>query len=499
LNFRDLINHLNVLEHSPVLDVPVTGIAYDSRQTQPGFMFVAIGGLITDGHRFVPDAVTRGAAAVLLQQKVPVPEGVAWAVVPDTRKGLALAASRFYGEPGRALRLVGVTGTNGKTTTTHLIAALFRARRPGVGLIGTIHNLIGDEVVPVRHTTPESLDLQRLLRRMADAGVTDVVLEVSSHALRLSRVHGLSFEAAVFTNLTQDHLDFHTDFEDYFAAKAQLFTGLGEEAAAIINRDDPYGVRLLDLTRGCRITYAVHQAADVRAAGVRPVPGGVEFLLESEWGSAPVALRLSGLFNVYNALAAACVGLVRGFTPEEIAGVLGRVRGVPGRFERVDQGQEYTVIIDYAHTPDGLENLLRAAREIAPGRLISVFGCGGDRDRTKRPLMGAISARGADYSVLTSDNPRTEDPLAIIMDIEEGYRRVRPDGYAVVPDRREAIRHAFERARPGDVVVIAGKGHEDYQIIGTKRLKFDDRREAAAILAAMGYGGADENDHDRRD
>ncbi|MEW6541456.1 MAG: UDP-N-acetylmuramoyl-L-alanyl-D-glutamate--2,6-diaminopimelate ligase [Bacillota bacterium] len=497
MSFRDLINQLDVLDHGPLLDVLVSGIAYDSRQVQPGFMFAAIDGLVTDGHRFVPDAVARGAAAVLLQQRVPVPEGVAWAVVPDTRKGLALAAGRFYGDPGRALRLVGVTGTNGKTTTTHLITALFRARRPGVGLIGTIENRIGDEVLPVRHTTPESLDLQRLLRRMVDAGVTDVVMEVSSHALSLSRVHGLSFEAGVFTNLTQDHLDFHAGFEDYFAAKTQLFTGLGEAAAAVINRDDPYGIRLLDLTRGRPITYAVHEAADVRASGVRPVAGGVEFLLESAWGSAPVALRLSGLFNVYNALAAACVGLDRGFAPEEIAGVLEKVQGVPGRFERVDQGQEYTVIVDYAHTPDGLENVLRAAREIAPGRLISVFGCGGDRDRAKRPLMGAISARGADYSVLTSDNPRTEDPLTIIADVEEGYRRVRPDGYAVVPDRREAMRHAFEKARAGDVVVIAGKGHEDYQIVGTKRLEFDDRREAAGILAAFGYGGTDEADDDR--
>ncbi len=497
MNFGELINRLDLIDQSPVLDAPVTGIAYDSRQIQPGFLFVAIEGLVTDGHRFVRDAVSRGAVAVLLQQKVPVPEGVAWAVVPDTRKGLALVAGRFYREPGRLLRLVGVTGTNGKTTTTHLIAALFQARRPGVGLIGTIHSRVGGEVLPVRHTTPESLDLQRLLRRMADAGVRDVVLEVSSHALRLSRVHGLSFDAAVFTNLTQDHLDFHTGFDDYFAAKAQLFTGLDEEAAAVINRDDPYGVRLLDLSPGRPITYGVREHADVRATGVRPGPGGVEFVLESAWGSAPVALRLSGMFNVYNALAAACVGLDRGFAPEEIAGVLGRVRGVPGRFERVDQGQEYTVIVDYAHTPDGLKNVLRAAREIAPGRVISVFGCGGDRDRTKRPLMGEISAGGADYSVLTSDNPRTEDPVKIITDIEEGYRRVRPDGYAVVPNRREAIRHAFERARPGDVVIIAGKGHEDYQIIGARRLEFDDRREAAAILAAMGYGGADEDDNHR--
>ncbi len=497
MNLAELIRGLYLQAHSPDLEVEITGIAYDSRQVQPGFLFVAIQGLVTDGHRFVPEAVSRGAAGVLLARPVTVPEGVAWAVVPDTREALAYVSSQFYGEPARGLHLVGVTGTNGKTTTTHLIAALFRARHPGVGLVGTIHSAIGDEILPMRHTTPESLDLQRLLRRMADAGVREVVMEVSSHGLRLGRVAGLRFDTAVFTNLSQDHLDFHVDMEDYFASKALLFERLDEEALAVVNRDDPYGLRLLELSRGRVLTYGIREPADVRAGEVRVTPGGVRFTVESAWGAFPVSLRIAGLFNVYNALAAVCVGLDRGFAPDEIAAVLGRVPGIPGRFERVDRGQEYTVIVDYAHTPDGLENVLRAAREIARGQVIAVFGCGGDRDRKKRPLMGAISARGADYTVLTSDNPRSEEPLAIIADIERGYREVRPDGYTVVPDRREAMRRAFEQARPGDVVVIAGKGHEDYQIVGDRRLDFDDRREAAAILESIGYGGAYEGDNSR--
>lgn len=498
MNFQELVRGLPLRARSMNLDVQVTGVAYDSRQVQPGFLFVGIKGLVTDGHRFVPEAVARGAVAFLLERTLAVPEGVAWAVVPDAREALALVSRRFLRDPARGLNLVGVTGTNGKTTTTHLIAALCRARHPEVGLIGTIHNLVGDEVLPVRHTTPESLDLQHLLRRIADAGVRDVVLEVSSHALKLSRVAGLRFDVAVFTNLTQDHLDFHADLDDYFAAKSRLFGELDREALAVINRDDSYGPRLLEMTPARGVTYGIREPADVRARDINVARDGVRFTVDSALGSFPVSLRITGLFNVYNSLAAVAVGLARGFDPEEITGVLSRVRGIPGRFERVDRGQEYTVVVDYAHTPDGLENVLRAARQVAPGRVISVFGCGGDRDRKKRPLMGAISARSADYTVLTSDNPRTEEPLTIIGQIEQGYREVRPDGYVVVPDRREAMYQAFQQALPGDIVVVAGKGHEDYQIIGENRFQFDDRREAAAILESMGYGGADEGDNPHR-
>jgi UDP-N-acetylmuramoyl-L-alanyl-D-glutamate--2,6-diaminopimelate ligase len=485
VDFRDLISALSVKAHSPHLEVGIRGIAYDSRQVRPGFLFVAIRGLVSDGHRFVHDAVSRGAAALLLEQTVAVPEGVAWAVVPDTRVALAIVSSRFYGEPARGLSLIGVTGTNGKTTTTHLIAALMRVRHSKVGLVGTIYNAIGDEILPVTHTTPESLDLQRLLRRMADAGVRDVVLEVSSHGLRLARVEGLRFDAAVFTNLTQDHLDFHADMDDYFASKAMLFERLDKDGVAVINGDNPYGQRLIQMVPGRSITYGIRETADARAVDIRISPTGVQFTVESPWGVFPLSLPLAGLFNVYNALAAVCVALEKGLTPQVVADVLARVPGVPGRFERIDRGQDYTVIVDYAHTPDGLENVLRAARQVAPGRVIAVFGCGGDRDRKKRPLMGAISARHADYTVLTSDNPRSEEPLSIIADIERGYRRVRPDGYVVVPDRREAIRHACAAARPGDIVVIAGKGHENYQLVGNQRLEFDDRREVAAILDSM--------------
>jgi len=499
VDFRELIAGLPVKAQSADMEVGIRGIAYDSRQVQPGFLFVAIRGLVTDGHRFVNEAVSRGAAGLLLERGLAVPEGVAWAVVPDTRQALALVASRFYGEPARALSLIGVTGTNGKTTTTHLIAALMRVRHAKVGLVGTIHNAIGDEILPVHHTTPESLELQALLRRMADAGVREVVMEVSSHGLRLHRVAGLRFDVAVFTNLTQDHLDFHADMEDYFASKAMLFDGLDKDALAVVNGDDPYGRRLRPRTGARLITYGVREAADVRAVDISIGSAGVRFTVESGWGRFPLFLPLTGLFNVYNALAAVCVGFGKGLAPEVMADVLARVPGVPGRFERIDRGQDYTVIVDYAHTPDGLENVLRAAREVARGRVISVFGCGGDRDRKKRPLMGAVSAAGADYTVLTSDNPRSEEPLRIIADIEQGYRGIRPDGYVVVPDRREAIRHACAAARPGDIVVIAGKGHEHYQIIGNQRLEFDDRREAALVLDRMHSRSIDESANPRED
>lgn len=466
-----------------------SGLAYDSRRVKPGFVFFAIKGFAQDGHDYVVDAVRRGAVGVVVEKAVEVPDGVLLVRVPDTRLALAVAAARFYGCPGHRLRLVGVTGTNGKTTTTHLISALYQARGEKVGLIGTLYAKIGDIIMPGERTTPESLDLQALLYQMLEEGATAVVMEVSSHALALKRVAGLEFDVAVFTNLTQDHLDFHRDTEEYFKAKAALFTELIKPGVkrgpklSVLNIDDPYGMRLSAVSNGRIITYGVDGVADVRARDIVLTGAGTRFVAEGPWGKVPVGLKLVGQFNVYNSLAAFAVGLGEGFPPEEMARVLEGVPAVPGRFERVDMGQDFSVVVDYAHTPDGLENVLRAARALTRRRVIVVFGCGGDRDPTKRPLMGEIAGKLADFTVVTSDNPRSEDPLAIITAIEAGLRRASGgERYVVEPDRRQAIAIALGKARAGDVVVIAGKGHEDYQIIGNVKLPFDDRQVAAEIL-----------------
>lgn len=470
------------------LEVEIKGIAYDSRKVLPGFLFVAVEGFKSDGHAYIGQAVEAGAVAVVVQKDLPVPAGVARLRTSHSRLALALLAARFYGNPGQKLKMVGVTGTNGKTTTTNLLAAIYRGAGEKVGLIGTIANYIGDKLIPVSHTTPESADLQKLLGEMWAEGVETVVMEVSSHALALNRVDGCEYDVAVFTNITRDHLDFHGDMDSYLAAKARLFSGLGQGIKGgpkfgVINADDPRAKELAAVTRVPVITYAIHEKADIRAVDIDITARGVSFTARGRWGDHRLNLKLTGMFNVYNALAAYAVGVAGGMPPERVVKSLESVSGVPGRFEPVDRGQDFAVIVDYAHTPDGLENVLKTAREITRGRLFTVFGCGGDRDRTKRPLMGEIAARLSDRAIVTSDNPRTEDPVKIIADVEEGVRRVLPEGdYTVMPDRREAIRQAVYAAGAGDVVLIAGKGHEDYQIIGDKKYHFDDREEAARFL-----------------
>jgi len=475
-----------------ILALGPRGLAYDSRRVQPGFVFFAIKGFEKDGHDFIEDAVRRGAVAVVAEKELTVPPGVTFVRVPNTRRALAAAAAAFYGYPDRWLRVIGVTGTNGKTTTTHLVRAVYAAAEEKTGLVGTLSAVYGDTVLPAERTTPESLELEALLRRMVDEGVTTVVMEVSSHALALERVAEIEFDVAVFTNLTQDHLDFHRDMADYYAAKARLFLGLKElrrkkrPRRAVINVDDVYGQRLAEESGGKVVTYGLMQEADFRAREVELGPHGTTFTVEWAEGEVPVELQLVGRFNVYNALAAFAVGVTEGFPATQVSEALRNVKAVPGRFERVEVGQDFTVVVDYAHTPDGLENALQAARALTAGRVIVVFGCGGDRDAGKRPLMGKIAARLADFTVITSDNPRSEDPRRITAAIEAGFRQVgAPGSYAVEEDRREAIALAFRQARPGDIVVLAGKGHEDYQIIGDKRLPFDDRKVATAILKEM--------------
>lgn len=470
------------------LDPVITGIHYDSRRVRPGFVFVCIRGFRQDGHSFVGDALERGAVAVVAEKRIDVPDGVAWIQARDTRSALAAMAASFYGHPSRELFLCGVTGTNGKTTTTHLIEAVLRAKGEKTGLIGTVWNKIGDQKLPVTHTTPESLDLQSLLREMVDSGVRAVAMEVSSHGLVLQRVAGCEFDAAVFTNLTQDHLDFHRDMREYLEAKMLLFKNLGKRRTksrpfyAVVNADDPVAKEIIENTDAPVLTYGIREKADLVAKDLQLSSKMSRFVLSYRGEESLFTLLLPGAFNVYNSLAAIAVGLQEGLSLEAIREALREVRGVPGRFEVVDAGQDFTVIVDYAHTPDGLENLLRTARSIAEGRLITVFGCGGDRDPSKRPVMGKISGELSDYTVITSDNPRTEDPQRIIEQIVAGIKQVSGAKFAVEPDRKEAIRIALHRARRGDIVVIAGKGHEDYQIIGEKRYPFDDRKVAREII-----------------
>ena len=474
-----------------IFEVNPAGLAYDSRRVQPGFVFFAIEGFQQNGHDFIPEAVERGAVAVVAEKNVAVPLGVVCVRVPNAREALALSAAKFYDYPGEKLRVIGVTGTNGKTTTTHLISGVYQEQEGKVGLIGTLYAKVGDTVIEGERTTPESLDLQALLRRMVDEGVTVAVMEVSSHALSLHRVTGVEYDVAVFTNLTQDHLDFHRDIEDYYRAKESLFTRLGESPnkqgakLAVINADDPYGKKLLSVSGGKVVTYGVQNAADFRARDIVLKGDGTDLVIESPQGEIPLTLKLVGEFNVYNALAAFAVGVTEGFAVDRVVRALESAIAVPGRFERVDAGQDFTVVVDYAHTPDGLENVLRTARALTRGKVIALFGCGGDRDPLKRPVMGEVAGRLADFTVLTSDNPRSEEPMAIIAAIETGIKAVGHGRYTVEPDRREAIKEAFRRAGPGDIVVLAGKGHENYQIIGDKKLPFDDRQVAREVLKEL--------------
>jgi len=496
-DFLDFDGALRLLAGSG--DVEVVGVTHDSRRVQPGFAFFALKGLVTDGHRFAPEAVRRGASAVFVQEPAGVPEGPAVLVSGDTRAALARAAGLFYGHPSRSLFVIGVTGTKGKTTTTHLVRAILEGRGLRTGLMGTVHNVVGGEAEPVVHTTPEAHELQALLARMVRAGDTHVVMEVSSHALELKRVAGTEYDVAVLTNVSHDHLDFHGTLDNYVLAKSKLFgmlgrscTGTGKPVpkAGIANGDDPAAGAMRQATKpGVRfLTFGFGKGLDVRAEQVELGPAGARFLAVTPAGSEPVKLGLPGRFNVANALAALAVGIAAGFPLRECARALEDVKGVPGRFERVDAGQDFPVIVDYAHSPDSLENVLATARELTRGRLVVVFGCGGDRDRAKRPIMGRIASRLADRVIITSDNPRSEDPETIIGEIAAGT--LRGAGTAcveLVPDRAQAICRAVAGAGPGDVVLIAGKGHEPYQVFADRTVHFDDREVARQALAGLGF------------
>lgn len=470
----------------PPLDLQVDEIIYDSRQSAPRTVFVAMVGEKTDGHRFLAAAAAAGAIVVGQDETALRGCGGLAFLATNSRRAIAELACSLYGHPSREMDIVGVTGTNGKTTTVHLIERLYAGLGYSTGRIGTLGVKIGDFEEEGAHTTPEAPDLQRTLRRMADAGVKKVAMEVSSHALAQDRTWGTRFGTVVFTNLTQDHLDYHKDMEEYFRAKARLFTEyepteLMDNGEASINADDAYGRRLATLCKRGISLYGIAEGS-VRASDVRFLPGGSEFTLKFYTDTHKVRLQLPGLFNVYNALAAlTAVHHCGGGDIEPLLPILQTATGAPGRFEAVDEGQDFAVLVDYAHTPDALENVLKAAREITPtGRVLAVFGCGGDRDRTKRPLMGHITGELSDLAFVTSDNPRTEEPCAIIEEIVAGMSG--QHNYSVEPDRRAAIHAAIAEASTGDTVVIAGKGHEDYQILGTVKHHFDDREVAREAL-----------------
>jgi len=472
---------------APGLDTPCTGVVYDSRAVTPGSVFVALQGLRADGAAFAPQAVAAGAAAVVAAAGVNPAAGAAWLPVTDPRLALALLAAEFNGHPSRSMRVVGVTGTNGKTTTAYLVRAILEAAGIKCGLMGTVSYCIGDREIEASRTTPEAPDVQGLLREMLEEACGACVMEVSSHALALRRVDGLQFAAGVFTNLTRDHLDFHGNMEAYFAAKRRLFEILPATAPAVVNLDDPRGAALVEVS-GTPVTYAITKAADVTPGPLSYSLHGLAFDVRTPQGIVHVKSTLVGKPNVYNILAAAGVTAAMGIPLDAIEKGLARLTGVPGRFEVVSRPKDdITVVVDYAHTDDALRNLLETARPMATRRLITVFGAGGDRDRTKRPLMGMVAARLSDVVIITSDNPRGEDPAQIIEEVMRGAEpETRQSGARVltVVERGDAIRRAVAEAAAGDVVLIAGKGHEKYQVIGGTSSPFDDVAVARDALGA---------------
>ena len=503
MTLQELLDSLDVVKKSGDLQSEVLAITEDSRAVRAGSVFVAIQGVQQDGHVFVNQAFAQGAVAVVVEEGCfPValadasPAGAAVIGVKNSRKALGLKAAQLYGNPSQHLKMIGVTGTNGKTTVTHLAKSLLEAHGHQVGLLGTVGYVYGNQRREASHTTPAPVELQDMLHAMVTAGVDVAVMEVSSHALALDRVAGCEFDIVVFTNLTQDHLDFHHTLDAYFQAKLRLFTECVDSGQktrpkrALVNADDERASLILQHCSIPTWTYGLHAHADIRAEAVRLSMGGTEFLVNSPHGRLTIHSQLVGEHNVSNLLAAIGIGLEMGMTIPMIEDAAQSVAHVPGRFERIDEGQAFTVVVDYAHTEDALYRLLRAAQAITQGRIITVFGCGGDRDAGKRPKMGQVAARHSDLVMVTSDNPRTENPQTILTQIEQGIQSLLPEErcpYQIIPDRAEAIHAAVAEAKDGDLLLIAGKGHEDYQILGTTKIHFDDREEARkAIHRQMG-------------
>lgn len=474
-------------------ETELTGIESDSRSVSKGQLFICLRGHTVDGHLYAAEAAEAGAAALVVEHflDLPLPQ----IRVRNCRLAMAVIANHFYGYPSQTLKLIGVTGTNGKTTTTYLIERILNDQRTPAGVIGTIERRYAGMSFPMTNTTPHTLQLQRYLGEMRDAGSQYCAIEISSHALEQGRVKGCRFRTAVFTNLTQDHLDYHETMSRYAAVKGLFFSRLGNEyrvneidrSYAVLNADDAVSAQYAELTAAEVITYGIEAQADIRASNIKITAQGTTFHVQTFRGEADVVLQMIGKFNVYNALAAISAILLEGVELGAIADSLRAIPGVPGRVEAVNEGQDFAVIVDYAHTPDGLENVLRAVQELAEQRILCVFGCGGDRDRSKRPLMGEIAVKYADYVIITSDNPRTEAPERILSDIEEGliHNHIDPSKYELIVDRRAAIQKAVEMAGPGDVVLIAGKGHETYQDINGVKHPFDDRKAAKEAIRGI--------------
>jgi len=494
MTFQHLLDGAEVLSQSGNPDV--SSVEYDSRRVKPGCAFVAMRGESSDGNRFIDQAIRAGAVAVVTDSAAEKPrDGIAWAVVPHGRRALARVSANFYKRPAERIAVTGITGTNGKSTTAYLMESILSAAGRKSALIGTIEYHVAGKVYPAPHTTPEALDLARLFSEALSLGATDAVMEVSSHALAQERVFGVPFDVAVFTNLTRDHLDYHKSMEEYFAAKRVLFEGCGTDPprACVTNLDDEYGAKLVAFSRkrsSVVLTYG-WERGDFHAENVDINPRGTRFDIATPQEKIPVFSPLIGRVNVYNILAAAAASYARDCSSQAIARGVETLTHVPGRFERVDCGQPFTVVIDYAHTDDALRNLTALAREFVsrdagPARVITVFGCGGDRDRAKRPLMGEAAGRGSDFVVLTSDNPRSEDPCAIMNDALVGLQRTGVK-YSVEVDRRKAIGLAIGEARPGDIVLLAGKGHEKVQVTREGSRPFDDVEVARQALRAAGF------------
>ena len=481
MKLKELLVGVSVVKMTADPELDVLNVAYDSRKVMPGGLFVAISGFATDGNRFIPMALEKGAVAVVTAKK---PEGnVPYILVESDRLALALIGCNFYSHPAKSMTMIGVTGTNGKTSTTLLLKqVLEKTIGAKVGLIGTMENMVGDEIIPTERTTPESFELQGLFARMRDAGCTHVVMEVSSHAIALDRVAGVHFHVGAFTNLTEDHLDFHKTMEDYCDTKAELFKRCD---LGVANQDDAYFARMTENATCKMLTTSVKEKADLYAQELKLHADGISFTAIAGDTRQDVSLPIPGRFTVYNALSVLGIALQLGISLENAAKALATAKGVRGRVEVVPTpGKPYTVLLDYAHTPDGLENVLRSVRDFCKGRLIAVFGCGGDRDPIKRPIMGRIGVELADIAVITSDNPRTEAPMDIIADILEGVSKDK-ENYIVIEDRRKAIQYAMDIAGKDDMIVLAGKGHETYQEINGVKYHLDEREEVAAYLMEM--------------
>lgn len=460
--------------------IEINKIEYDSRKVEKGDLFICIEGFNVDGHKYAKSAYEKGAVAVICSKKLEDNLECITIQVEDGRKALAICASNFYKNPCDKLKLIGITGTNGKTTSAFMVKSILEASGHETGLIGTIANYIGKEKIKSERTTPESLELHKMFNKMVNKNINYCVMEVSSHSLSLDRVYGVDFSEGIFTNLTQDHLDFHKTFENYYKAKLKLFKNA---KISIINLDDDYGKKVYNDIKENKVTYAVNKKADLMAKNIHNHSRGVEFNLHYKGESIHIELCIPGLYNVYNALCSAAACLCEGISLTNIKKGLEKVV-VPGRCEIATKGYnlDFDVIIDYAHTPDGLENILKTARDFTKGRLISVFGCGGDRDKTKRPIMGEIGSNMADIAIVTSDNPRSEEPIKIIEDVLKGIHK---ENYVVIENRKEAIKKAMEIAKKGDVIVIAGKGHEDYQILKDKVIHFDEREIVREIIKEL--------------